>query len=95
MKISEHILIWKRFVIPRLPRLVFLIRHRGLSDGWFIWKIENNLILDNSGDFLDQMRQILRQHATRARWQDNEKEADDSLEFLKQLEIFRAIHHEK
>jgi len=83
-----------QFFIRRSPRLFNLLRLKGISNGWWLWKIENNLILDINGEFLQNTAWAMKKSATHARWNGMEEEADGILEFIENMKKFREEFHD-
>ena len=72
------------------------IRKYGISNGWWMWSVENNVIFDPSGEWLDITIQSLKQSVTQARWRDNDELADGLTGFIEDLKTFhKKCHPEK
>lgn len=77
-------------------RIASLFRHfrkHGFGHGYWMWKIECNLLLDCVGDWFNQTIQSLKESATRARWNNDEQTADSICAFIEDMKLFHMCIH--
>jgi len=77
-------------------RIMSLFRHfrqYGITNGYWMWKIECNLMIDSVGNWFEETIQNLKHSASKARWHNDEATADSILVFIEEMKKFHAEHH--
>ena len=77
-------------------RIMSLFRHfrqYGITNGYWMWKIECNLMIDSVGNWFEETIQNLKQTATKARWHGDEETANSISNFIEKMKEFHADQH--
>ena len=69
------------------------IRRFGISNGWWMWRLECNILFDISGEWFEQTISQLKINVTHARWKDNDELADGLQEFIADMQKFQKECH--
>lgn len=69
------------------------IRKYGISNGWWMWGIENTILCDVNGDEVERIIYELKKTITQARWHDNEELANGIESFIVDIKTFQFKCH--